>query len=161
MKFFGDFEFDDASMKLTRAGQRVRLTGQALGLLALLLEHPGEVVTREEIQRKLWPDSNVEFEHSIDVVLNRLRKALGDNSRDPRYVQTVPRNGYRFIEAVKSGPGRGPLMVQSGWIRRLRTYAAIALLAAAAAFLYARTRYDKLVRVHAAPTSTLRVGQAK
>src|SRR5262245_36932703 len=66
MKFFGDFEFDEVSMKLSRSGQKVRLTGQALGLLVLLLERAGEVVTREDIQRKLWPDSSVEFEHSID-----------------------------------------------------------------------------------------------
>jgi DNA-binding winged helix-turn-helix (wHTH) protein len=148
MKFFGDFEFDDVVMKLSRKGQRVKLTGQALGLLVLLLEHPGEVVTREEIQRKLWPDSSVEFEHSIDVVLNRLRKALGDNSKDPRHIQTVPRNGYRLIGEVRFEAGREAVVAHHGWFRKLGTYAAVALLAAAAAFLFVRARYDKIVRTH-------------
>lgn len=153
MKVFGDFQFDETSMKLTRAGQRVRLTGQALGLLVLLIERPGELVTREEIQRNLWPASSVEFEHSIDVVLNRLRKALGDNSKDPRYVQTVPRNGYRFIEEVKFETSRERVVVHRGWTRRLKTYAAVAFLAAALTFLIVHTRYKKVVRSHVPPMS--------
>lgn len=131
MKSFGDFEFDETSMKLTRAGQKVRLTGQALGLLILLIEHPAELVTREEIQRSLWPNRSVEFEHGIDVVLNRLRKALGDNSKDPHYIQTVPRIGYRFIKEVRSETIREHALAGIGWIRELKTYAAIALLAGA------------------------------
>ena len=153
MKVFGGFQFDETSMKLTRAGQRVRLTGQALGLLVLLIERPGELVTREEIQRNLWPASSVEFEHSIDVVLNRLRKALGDNSKDPRYVQTVPRNGYRFIEEVKFETSRERVVVHRGWTRRLKTYVAVAFLAAALTFLIVHTRYEKAVRSHVPPMS--------
>ncbi|HTC91887.1 MAG TPA: winged helix-turn-helix domain-containing protein [Terriglobales bacterium] len=140
-------------MKLTRAGHRIRLTAQALDLLVLLIERPGELVTREEIQRNLWPASSVEFEHSIDVVLNRLRKALGDNSKDPRYIQTVPRNGYRFIEAVKSEARREPVVVHRGWTRRLKTYAAVAFFAAAVTFLIVHTRYDKVVGSHVPPMS--------
>jgi DNA-binding winged helix-turn-helix (wHTH) protein len=154
MKVFGDFQFDEIPMKLTRAGQKVRLTGQALGLLVLLIERPGELVTREEIQRNLWPASSVEFEHSIDVVLNRLRKALGDNSKDPRYIQTVPRNGYRFIEEVKSEASREPVVVHRGWIRRLKTYAAVAFFAAAVTFLIVHTRYEKVVRSHVPQSRT-------
>lgn len=153
MKIFGDFQFDEASMKLTRSGRKVRLTGQALGLLVLLLERPGELVTREEIQRSLWPASRVEFEHSIDVVLHRLRKALGDNSQDARYIQTVPRNGYRFIGHVKSEMSRELLVVHGEWIRKLKTYAAIAFFVAALTFLIVRTRYEKVVRSHVPPVS--------
>lgn len=153
MKVFGDFQFDETSKKLTCEGQRVRLTGQALGLLVLLIERPGEIVTREEIQRNLWPASSVEFEHNIDVVLNRLRKALGDNSKDPRYIQTVPRNGYRFIERVTSETSREQVVVHREWTRRLKTYAAIAFFAAAVTFLIVHTRYDKVVRSHIPPTS--------
>jgi len=153
MKIFGDFQFDEASMKLTRAGQKVRLTGQALGLLVLLIERPGELVTREEIQRSLWPTSSVAFEHSIDVVLHRLRKALGDNSTDPRYIQTVPRSGYRFIADVRSEMRPELVVVHGEWIQKLKTYAAIALLVAAVTFLIVRTRYEKVVRSHVPPAS--------
>ena len=153
MKAFGDFQFDETSRKLTCAGQRVRLPWQALGLLVLLIERPGETVTREEIQRNLWPTSSVEFEHSIDVALNRLRKALGDNSKDPRYIQTVPRNGYRFIEEVKSETSREPVVVHWEWTRRFKTYAAIAFFAGAVTFLIVHTRYDKVVRSHVPPMS--------
>ncbi len=159
MKNFGDFEFDETSMKLTRASQKVKLTGQALGLLILLIERPAELVTREEIQRSLWPNRRVEFEHSIDVVLNRLRKALGDNGKDSDYIQTVPRSGYRFIKEVKSEGIRAHVVARDGWIRALKTYAAIAFLAGAVVFLILHTRYDKAVRTHTPPT--LRGEQAR
>ena len=100
LKTFGDFEFDDRRRTLRAGKHRVRLTGQAVDLLCLLLERPGDVITREEIQRRLWPDTNVAFEHSLDVVLSRLRAALGDKSASARYIETVPRKGYRFIERV-------------------------------------------------------------
>ena len=97
VKTFGEFELDDRLRKLSRGGQTVRLTGQALDLLCLLIERPGELITREEIQRRLWPDSNVEFEHSLDVLLSRLRAVLGDSGKSPRYIETVPKKGYRFL----------------------------------------------------------------
>ena len=98
VKRFGDFEFDDRRRHLTAGAQRVRLTGQAVDLLCLLLERPGELITREEIERRLWPDCAVDLDHSLDVVLSRLRTVLGDKGASPRYIQTVPRKGYRFIE---------------------------------------------------------------
>src|SRR5215469_4108905 len=148
VKIFGDFELDDRSMKLRRAGRTVRLGGQALDLLLLLLENPGELVTREAIQQRLWPDSNVEFEHSLHVALNRLRMALGDNSKEPRYIQTVPKKGYRFVEAVRSASSVQQPVVAYGWIRKLGIYAAVALLAAVIALVIVHTRYDKFVRPH-------------
>lgn len=154
MKVFGDFQFDETSMKLTRAGQSVRLTGQALCLLILLVERPGELVTREEIRRRLWPASSVEFEHGMDVVLNRLRKALGDNSKDPRYIQTVSRNGYRFIGEVKSEASREPVVVDRQWTQKLKAYAAVAFFVAALTYLIVHTRYDKVVRSHVPPQQT-------
>jgi DNA-binding winged helix-turn-helix (wHTH) protein len=76
VKVFGDFEFDEGSTQLRRGGNTVSVNGQCLDLLALMLDRPGEIITREEIQRALWPDSTVEFEHSLDVLVNRLRMAL-------------------------------------------------------------------------------------
>ena len=69
MKTFGDFEFDDRRRSLRVRGQQVRLSGQAIDLLCLLLEQPGQLITREEIERRLWPDRNVDFDHSLDVVV--------------------------------------------------------------------------------------------
>src|SRR5260221_12710250 len=108
---FGDYEFDDRRRALTAAGRRVRLSGQTVDVLCLLLERPGELIAREEIRRRLGPDSTVEFEHSLDVVVRRLRAVLGDRSPSPRYIATVPRRGYRFTQPGTPKPwgrrGRG------------------------------------------------------
>jgi DNA-binding winged helix-turn-helix (wHTH) protein len=166
VKTFGSFEFDPRRRTLRSAGRPVRLNGQALDLLCLLLERPGELVTREDIERALWPDRHVNVDHSLDVIVSRLRGVLDDRGPSPRYIETVPRRGYRFIEpvAVKvesevvgvrevAGEVVGEVEVKVDrtkrqprhWTRRLATYAAIALLAAVLAVLVARTRYDKVV----------------
>jgi DNA-binding winged helix-turn-helix (wHTH) protein len=143
VKTFGDFEFDDRRRRLRAGGQPVRVSGQAVDLLCLLLEQPGELIPREEIERRLWSDRNVDFNHSLDVVVSRLRTVLGDKGSSPRYIETVPRKGYRFIEPVTVKPEARP--AKRHWSRRLVTYAAVAILAAIVAILFARTRYDKFV----------------
>jgi DNA-binding winged helix-turn-helix (wHTH) protein len=143
VKTFGDFEFDDRRRALRAGGQPVRLSGQAVDVLSLLLERPGELITREEIERRLWPDRNVDFNHSLDVVVSRLRTVLADKGSSPRYIETVPRKGYRFIEPVTAKPEAR--RANRHWRRRLLTYAAVAMLAAIVAILFARTRYDKFV----------------
>jgi DNA-binding winged helix-turn-helix (wHTH) protein len=156
VKMFGDFEFDDRRRGLRARGQPVRLSGQAIDLLCLLLERPGELITREEIERRLWPDTNVNFGHSLDVVVSRLRTVLGDKGPSPRYIETVPRRGYRFIEPVTARPEARSANVPRHLRRRLVTYIAVAILAAIVAIVFARTRYGKFVpqpqRVKAAPT---------
>lgn len=152
---FGAFEFDDRRWSLRAGGQRVRLSGQAVEVLALLLERPGELITREEIERRLWPDRNVDFHHGLDVVVNRLRTVLGDKGVSPRYIETVPRKGYRFIEPVTARPEVRRASAPRNWPRQLLSYAAVAILAAILAILFARTRYDKVVsleRLEASPT---------
>ena len=151
---FGDFEFDDHRRRLLSRGQGIKLSGQAVDLLALLVARPGELITREEIQRRLWPDSTVEFDHSLDVVVSRLRTVLGDRGPLPRYLETVPRKGYRFIEPVRAKPAaRAPITQRQLWTRRVAAYGAVAILAALVAVLIARTRYDKLVPRPPAATS--------
>lgn len=133
----------------------MRLSGQAVDLLCLLLERPGELITREEIERRLWPDRNVNFDHSLDVVVSRLRTVLGDKGPSPRYIETVPRRGYRFIEPVTARPEARPANASRRWKRRVATYAAVAILAAIVAIVFARTRYDTFVpppRSQASPT---------
>jgi TolB-like protein/Tfp pilus assembly protein PilF len=95
---FASFELDCRSRELREGARRVRLQDQPFEILRLMLEHPGEVVTREELRQRLWPEGTfVDFEHSLNAAIKRLRAALGDDADDPRFVETVPRRGYRFI----------------------------------------------------------------
>ena len=103
---FGVFEVDQRAGELRRNGARVKLQEQPFQILALLLERPGEVVTREELQTRLWPaDTFVDFDHSLNAAVRRLRDALGDSAENPRFVETVARRGYRFLAPVR---GLGP-----------------------------------------------------
>ena len=99
---FGVFEADAASGELRRRGIRIRLHAQPLQVLLLLLERPGELLTRVEIARELWPDGTfVDFEHGLNSAVNRIREALGDTAGNPRFVETLARRGYRFIAPVE------------------------------------------------------------
>ncbi|HEY7388662.1 MAG TPA: transcriptional regulator [Bryobacteraceae bacterium] len=157
IKTFGDFEFDDRRRSLTTGGRRVRLGGQAVDLLCLLLEQPGELITREEIECRLWPDRNVDFHHSLDVVVSRLRTVLGDKGASPRYIETVPRKGYRFLEPVSTAKvATSPASEPRHWTRRFFPYAAVAMLAAILALVFVHTRYDKFVTSrHSQASSTV------
>ncbi len=98
---FGVFEFDRQAKELHKQGVKIKLQGQPLEILAMLLERTGAVVTREELQKQLWPgDTFVEFEHSLNAAVMRLREALGDSADSPHFVETLPRRGYRFITPV-------------------------------------------------------------
>src|SRR5690348_5423741 len=103
---FGAFSLDLRALELTKGGTRIRVPEQSLQILAMLLERPGEVVTREELHARLWPNGTiVEFEHSINAAMNRLRAALGDSAEEPRFVETLPRRGYRFIFPIEMPTG--------------------------------------------------------
>jgi cholera toxin transcriptional activator len=102
---FGLFELDLSAGELRKSGVKLRLQGQPFQVLALLLERAGEVVTREELQQKLWPsDTFVDFDHSLNTAINKVREALGDSASSPRYVETLARRGYRFISPVETPP---------------------------------------------------------
>ncbi len=99
---FGPFEWDHESLELRRAGGRVRIQKQPLQLLAVLLERPGRVVTRRELQKRLWPgDTFVDFEDGLNTAIKKLREALGDGKENPQFIETAPRHGYRFIAQVE------------------------------------------------------------
>ncbi len=109
---FGVFELDLRAGELRKRGIRVRLQDQPFQALVMLLEHPGEVVTREELQKLLWPaDTFVDFDHGLNKAINKIREALGDSAESPRFVETVARRGYRFLAEVKvadEAPVRSP-----------------------------------------------------
>jgi cholera toxin transcriptional activator len=101
---FGIFEADLASGELRKGGIRIRLQDQPFQLLALLLERPGQIITRDEVRAKLWPaDTFVDFDHSLNTAVAKLRDAMGDSATSPRYVETIARRGYRFVAPVESG----------------------------------------------------------
>jgi TolB-like protein/DNA-binding winged helix-turn-helix (wHTH) protein len=154
---FDGFELDMAAHELRRQGTRIRLREQPFQILSLLLEHAGQVVTREELRRKVWPSSvYVDFDHGLNNAIARLRDALGDDRDSPRYIETLPRIGYRFVcqldettaspaqndgrsangaHAVLAAPS--PLTAGSGWRRRPRPLigAALVLLGAVAVLM--------------------------
>jgi cholera toxin transcriptional activator len=99
---FGIFEVDLSAGELRKNGRRVRLQEQPFQILVLLLGRPGEVVTREELRQKLWAaDTFVDFDHSLNTAIKKVREALGDSATSPRYVETIARRGYRFLASVE------------------------------------------------------------
>lgn len=99
---FGVFEADERTGELRKQGRRLPLQGQPLQVLLLLLESPGELVTRTDIQRRLWPDGTfVDFDHGLNTAINKIREALSDSASSPRFVETLARRGYRFIATVE------------------------------------------------------------
>ncbi|MBV8895753.1 MAG: winged helix-turn-helix domain-containing protein [Acidobacteriaceae bacterium] len=102
---FGPFEVDGYTGQLSKSGIRIRLPGQPFQILLALLAHPGQLVTRQQLRDRIWRDgTNVDFEHSLNVAVNRLRRALNDSAESPRYIETVPGRGYRFIGVLDEPP---------------------------------------------------------
>src|SRR4029450_9696180 len=147
---FGSFEVDTVSGELRRQGLRIKLQDQPFRLLVLLLERAGDVVTRDEVREKLWPaDTYVDFDHSLNTAVRKLREALGDSAEGSRYVETLARRGYRFIahveprrtaQLVSAKADVAPVMPDpeplstSG--RRLLTIAIVVVICAAALVAY-------------------------
>jgi DNA-binding winged helix-turn-helix (wHTH) protein/Tol biopolymer transport system component len=125
---FGMYELDRSAMELRKNGRPIRLQEQPCRVLAILAERPGELVTREQLQAQVWGDTFVDFDHSLNKAVNRIREALDDNAGAPRYVETVPRRGYRFIAPVAALPEtevpeptkeeeQGPVTRTNRWFR--------------------------------------------
>ncbi|HXH50995.1 MAG TPA: winged helix-turn-helix domain-containing protein [Terriglobia bacterium] len=103
---FGAFELDLRAGELRKQGLKIKLQEKPLQILALLLDNPGQAVTREELRQQLWTvDTFVDFDHGVNTAINKLREALGDSAENPRFIETLPRHGYRFIAEVDSGAG--------------------------------------------------------
>jgi DNA-binding winged helix-turn-helix (wHTH) protein len=132
---FDVFEVDLRAEELYKAGRKIKLQVQPFHVLAILLERPGEVVTREEMQKRLWPaDTFVDFDHSLNTAIKKLRQALCDDQKKPRFVETLPKRGYRFLVSVKrpapssvvretpvAAPARAKEAAVSRWVGRVAT----------------------------------------
>jgi DNA-binding winged helix-turn-helix (wHTH) protein/TolB-like protein/Flp pilus assembly protein TadD len=128
---FGVFEVDLQSGELRESGTKVRLEGQPFQILRILLEHPGRLVTREELRGQLWPaDTFVDFETGINTAIKRLRQALQDNAETPQYVETLPRRGYRFIHPLERAEAPAPSVAALRNGQRVAALTVAALLAA-------------------------------
>jgi len=104
---FGPFEVNVRTEELRRNGQKVKLQSQPIRILSILIEKPGELVTREDLQRRIWPeDTFVDFEHSLNTAVKKLRQALEDDAENPVYIETLPKRGYRFIGMVRNEPAQ-------------------------------------------------------
>jgi TolB-like protein/DNA-binding winged helix-turn-helix (wHTH) protein len=123
---FGPFEMDVATGELRKCGVRIRLQGQPFHVLTVLLARAGELVTREELRREVWPENTfVEFDHALNTAIKKIRVALCDDACTPRYVETIPRRGYRFIADARpltERPRQTAIHILSGGLRRKRRF---------------------------------------
>src|SRR5438093_12354441 len=126
---FGIFELDAKSGELRRRGLKIRLPDQSFQILRMLLDRPGEVVTREELRQRLWAsDTSVDFDAGLNSAIRKLRAALDDSAENPRFIETLPRRGYRFIgsakrvtvdevlEPVRDGTAHSGARIRHGWM---------------------------------------------
>jgi len=155
---FGVFEADFRSGELRKSGVKVKLHAQPLAVLKILLERAGEIVTREELQQKLWGNNTfVDFEHGLNKTINKLRDALSDKADTPRYIETLPRRGYRFIAPVTTptpeaepSPGREPK-----WKSHLVRWAGLAVVVLLASGIYWFGFRNRAQRAAAVPTKAM------
>lgn len=132
---FGAFEVDCTAGELRKSGIRIKLHEKPFQLLLALLEHPGEVVTRKELQERLWPGQEfVEFENGLNNAIGRLREALGDTAESPRFVETIPRHGYRFLAEVSPTLPKPRSRIPRGWM--IGTAVVLAAVVLAGLFLW-------------------------
>ncbi len=154
---FATFEVDPRTGELRKKGLKIRLEGQPIQILLLLLERPGELVTREEVKQELWPgDTFVDFEVSINAAVKRLRQALGDSAESPKFIETLPRRGYRFIYPLPttSTATMEPWFVQRRLARLLATAAAGLALLLASTWL-TRNRKPEITSLAVLPLQNL------
>jgi DNA-binding winged helix-turn-helix (wHTH) protein len=106
---FGAFEADVRTGEFRKDGVKLKFSGQPFQVLAILLERPGDVMTREELQKRLWPDTFVDVERNLNTAINKIREVLGDSAESPHFIETLPRRGYRFIGKLEAPPDATPV----------------------------------------------------
>jgi DNA-binding winged helix-turn-helix (wHTH) protein len=128
---FGVFEVDVRAGEVRKQGVRIKLQEQPFQVLKILVERPGEMVTREDLRSRLWQaDTFVDFDNGLNTSINKLREALGDSAERPRFIETLPRRGYRFIASVRNNDRKGPALTARSW--KILAPAAIVVLTAVA-----------------------------
>jgi len=110
---FGAFEVSFELREIRKHGMRIQLEEKPFKILEMLIENAGQVVKRKALCEKLWPDTYVAFDHSLNTAVNKLRSVLGDGAQSPRYIETRPRLGYRFVAPVERVDGTAPISVRS------------------------------------------------
>jgi len=147
---FDAFEADVQTGELRKDGVKLKFSGQPFQVLAILLERPGDVITREELQKRLWPDTFVDVDRNLNTAVNKIREVLGDSAESPRYVETLPRRGYRFIGALEpqaqSQASVEPTRAQkarTGWSKVAASVLAIAVLLIGAVLSYRWQRQQR------------------
>lgn len=163
---FATFRADFWEGELEQNGVRIRIQAKPLAILAALVERPGELVTREELHRALWPgETFVNFDKNLSVAVNKLREALGDSASEPRYIETVPRRGYRFVAKLEApapplpaaqprgpaAPAKPPRALRKRWVAMLALVSTLSL--AAAGTLLVRQRQSEIAAGPTAPRS--------
>ncbi len=161
---FGVFEVDLVAGELRKRGTRLRLQAQPFGVLAFLLERPGAIVSREELRQRLWPsDVFVDFDQGLNKAINKLREALGDSAENPRFIETVPRKGYRFIAPVSGAAGAGTVavvpvasvpesaVVRARWGRWALVTSALILVLAVGGYFLARKKISAIDSIAVLP----------
>jgi Tol biopolymer transport system component/DNA-binding winged helix-turn-helix (wHTH) protein len=113
---FGAFEADVRTGELRKNGMKLKFSGQPFLVLVILLERPGDVVTREELQKRLWPDTFVDVERNLNTAVNKIREVLGDSAETPHFIETLPRRGYRFIGKLEAPPDATPVDSNGGQV---------------------------------------------
>jgi Tol biopolymer transport system component/DNA-binding winged helix-turn-helix (wHTH) protein len=153
---FATFEVDLRSGELRKNGVRLKLSDQPFQVLAILLEQPGQVVTRDELQKRLWPDTFVDVDHNLNTAINKIREALGDSAENPRFIETLSRRGYRFVAPVNNGVGSSnPLvpevLVDKPKARGRRTYYVPVILGTVVVIVGALALWETVFRTPRAP----------
>jgi eukaryotic-like serine/threonine-protein kinase len=150
---FGPFEVNAATGELLKGGTRVRLSAQPFAILLFLLRHPGELVTREQLREQIWGEGDfVDFEHGLNAAINKLRRALCDSAENPRYIETMPGRGYRFVGAQDVGPATPICLLpiaqapeqRPRWWRSVNLWERLAWAAAALVFLEIGLRFHNV-----------------
>ncbi|MGB2625437.1 MAG: winged helix-turn-helix domain-containing protein, partial [Candidatus Acidiferrum sp.] len=130
----GIFEADLQTRELRKNGHKVPLQGQPFQVFAILLQHSGKLVTREELREQVWPeDTFVDFDHGLNTAITKIRTALGDSAENPRFVETMPRRGYRFIVPVNSHPQAETVPVRNSRMKWILIAALVSVAALATA----------------------------
>ena len=136
---FGEFEADLRAAELRRRGLRLKMQMQPFQVLIALLERPHDVVTREELRQRLWPeDTFVDFDHGLNTAVAKLRETLGDSASTPKYVETIAKRGYRFLADVEKMEERAPVAQAESRGRKSPPYVFLVFFFAGSAFVFVR-----------------------